>query len=729
MSAAMRIEVCSHQVCRAARSRVYKATPITAVLVLVGIFPAASLNHTELHEEDSARDVHNALAKGVVSLDSLAKNTGENEEDVIFDVASFERSLSANSMVASSTINSSAAVTVTPSSCSVVSLRDILLKLKEAIADDWYSNKRTIPEADKQLLANIDKWLAKAPGTLNNEFYGLILDFVNSQTLGQLQLTARDMDSVRCCSVVSAGKCTAAEETAPAGSIEGDMLLSKTGKPGPTWPIRAVPLDGGLVGVEQTEGLTVSEVPWCFDQHVDNETQKVWKAAVKHLQSQLSCVKFKQVELATPGTCQEAGDMCYGICAALPSVVVQSSKAGCWSYLGLVSHQSDAGFYDRSQPVNLGAGCGFVGLAAHQIGHLLGIEHEQSRQDRDSFVSIEKVELVNSAETSGQNFNIMPTAYMGSDYDYLSLMHYNAYAFSEEGEITVKPKEVRVTSLLGQRIGFSPADVDHIAEMYGGEGHATHKVSVQSLLAGDHNFKGECKDHAGQTGLVLNGVDLECQELVAKCDPKEELASITRLMCPVTCGSCTTTTTSAAPTTTTTTFATTTTTETPTTTTTQLPLCQDYEFTGIKFQNSSMATCTQLVPHCNHSGLGSRVQSKCRQSCGLCSLEIIRNSCIDRSPQDWPRFTITNVLAHCSQLKPFCVDYKHYNIVRAKCPATCEVCGAGSAAIKDDTRTGCNRRRDSGACATRRRDPPPPVVIGEGPAAHHGVRVAIPLSP
>ena len=49
---------------------------------------------------------------------------------------------------------------------------------------------------------------------------------------------------------------------------------------------------------------------------------------------------------------------------------------------------SNVGRIGGKQRISLGFGCFGVGTAIHEIGHALGMFHEQSRPDRDDYVEI-----------------------------------------------------------------------------------------------------------------------------------------------------------------------------------------------------------------------------------------------------------------------------------------------------------------------------------------------------
>jgi astacin len=130
-------------------------------------------------------------------------------------------------------------------------------------------------------------------------------------------------------------------------------------------------------------------------------------------------------------------------------VMFQRTDANCWSEVGRQS---------RPQSIFISDFCR-VGEVIHEIGHTVGLYHEQSREDRDKFVEI----LWNNIPEQRQyNFNqkINDSDDLGP-YDYGSIMHYGAREFSGNGRTTIKaPKPI------GQRKGLSPGDIQAVKAMY-----------------------------------------------------------------------------------------------------------------------------------------------------------------------------------------------------------------------------------------------------------------------
>jgi hypothetical protein len=112
------------------------------------------------------------------------------------------------------------------------------------------------------------------------------------------------------------------------------------------------------------------------------------------------------------------------------------------------------------------ATCGTGGVI-HEIGHAVGLYHEQSRSDRGSFVTINWSNIPDDREhnfdiESGTNARDLGT------YDYSSIMHYGSFAFADDPTIrTVTTVNPAAQSLIGQRNGLSAGDLQSLVELHG----------------------------------------------------------------------------------------------------------------------------------------------------------------------------------------------------------------------------------------------------------------------
>ncbi len=115
-----------------------------------------------------------------------------------------------------------------------------------------------------------------------------------------------------------------------------------------------------------------------------------------------------------------------------------------------------------AHPVYLGESC-TTGSVIHELGHTVGLWHEQSREDRNSYV---KVNWSNIDLLSQFNFN--QNIWNGDDigaYDYNSIMHYGQYSFSNNGKPTLETIPAGIP--IGQRKALSIGDINAVRFMYG----------------------------------------------------------------------------------------------------------------------------------------------------------------------------------------------------------------------------------------------------------------------
>jgi len=114
------------------------------------------------------------------------------------------------------------------------------------------------------------------------------------------------------------------------------------------------------------------------------------------------------------------------------------------------------------QVVSIGTDCG-IGSAIHEIGHVIGLWHEQSRADRDTFVQIVSANI-DPRFSSNFTKHIQDGDDLGP-YDHGSIMHYPATAFSINGQPTILTKNGQS---IGQRNGLSRGDKFAMSLMYNG---------------------------------------------------------------------------------------------------------------------------------------------------------------------------------------------------------------------------------------------------------------------
>ena len=124
--------------------------------------------------------------------------------------------------------------------------------------------------------------------------------------------------------------------------------------------------------------------------------------------------------------------------------------------------ESSVGRVGGQQQVDGSIACA-VATLLHEMGHVVGLYHEQSRPDRATYVN---VLYANVIKASRSNFDqIYDNAQVVGSYNYASVMHYIPFAFSRNGGPTIESIPPGIG--LSNTVGYNTGDVDTVRRIYG----------------------------------------------------------------------------------------------------------------------------------------------------------------------------------------------------------------------------------------------------------------------
>ncbi|XP_030303703.1 meprin A subunit alpha isoform X1 [Calypte anna] len=152
-----------------------------------------------------------------------------------------------------------------------------------------------------------------------------------------------------------------------------------------------------------------------------------------------SCVDFKPYE----------GEKTY---------IIFRKKSGCWSMVGDLK---------TGQVLSIGERCDYKAIVEHEILHALGFYHEQSRTDRDDYVTIWWDQINTGQEHNFEKYDDSYITDLNTPYDYESVMHYAPFSFNKNESIpTITTKIPEFNDIIGQRLDLSAIDLERLNRMY-----------------------------------------------------------------------------------------------------------------------------------------------------------------------------------------------------------------------------------------------------------------------
>jgi hypothetical protein len=244
-----------------------------------------------------------------------------------------------------------------------------------------------------------------------------------------------------------------------AAIFEGDINLGRAGEIARTRDelVRAGGPRYGVFVDGSSYRWTAGVVPFVIDANFTAAQQTVIRNAMNHVAGKAAGVTFRQ----------------------------RTNES---SFIQFVRHDSvcnsPAGRQGGGQAINLTTGCaGTMGVVAHEVLHSLGIWHEQSRCDRDSFITIDLNPVLSKNHHNFDKKCWGATHVFG--YNEGSIMHYGTHAFSDNGQQVIRSKR-GLDGLMGQRDSVMQSDISTINHIYrpGVPGNVTVTVSGGNALVG-----------------------------------------------------------------------------------------------------------------------------------------------------------------------------------------------------------------------------------------------------
>ncbi|CAH1772988.1 unnamed protein product [Owenia fusiformis] len=237
-------------------------------------------------------------------------------------------------------------------------------------------------------------------------------------------------------------------------------------------------------------------IPFAFDgRHDEHEKQEI-RLAIDHWESQ-TCIKFVEYNYNLRST------------KDFPrKILLFTKESGCWSYVGFMNQ--------NMQRISIGPGCMGTGTIAHEIGHSIGFWHEQSRPDREDYITIHYDNIKDGKAYNFQRRTWKEITDLEVPYDIGSDLHYGSKYFSSNERYTIETKDPLMQNVLGQRQELSFYDVKLANNAYC-KTHCDSNLLPQTCQRDGYQDPADCKRCRCSDGFSGRYCDTAAPGVRASC--------------------------------------------------------------------------------------------------------------------------------------------------------------------------------------------------------------------
>lgn len=111
-------------------------------------------------------------------------------------------------------------------------------------------------------------------------------------------------------------------------------------------------------------------------------------------------------------------------------------------------------------------GCLYAGTMAHEAIHALGYDHMHNSIERDDYVEIFWDNIQPDFHSAFDKVDPDWFYNFGTTYDLRSIMHYPRWAFSNNGQDAILPRDRSYSDIIGETGVISEGDVTRLLRMH-----------------------------------------------------------------------------------------------------------------------------------------------------------------------------------------------------------------------------------------------------------------------